>query len=291
MKPVRKGHVLALLALLAFVFLGSGCDDLNARREIKEANRLYKDGKFEEAAAHFESALQKVPELALAHHNLGLTYYKMFRAGDETPANKAVAGQATEHLAKYLESFPDDLHIRDILTRVWIDSGDYPKALAFWQKEHDADPKNRDVIEKLAGIHFKAGNWEQAMTWYQKEAEVSPDDAGRIAAYLNIGKLAWNKLSNREKTTGAERIKVADLALSALQKAEALDSRSMEIEGYLASVYEFRSLAHGVSWAAALDRASTQAHRAKWRVLKEEADKAAKQNPTTPAAPPAKVGG
>jgi tetratricopeptide (TPR) repeat protein len=291
MKPVRKGHVLALLALLAFVFLGSGCDDLNARREIKEANRLYKDGKFEEAAPLFESALQKVPDLSIAHHNLGLTYYKMFRAGDETPANKAVAAQATEHLAKYLEASPNDLHIRDMLTRVWIDSGDYPKALAFWQKEHEVDPKNTDVIEKIAGIHFKAGNWEEAMAWYQKEADVAPDNAGRIAAYINIGKLAWNKLSNREKTLGAERIKVADVALSALQKAEALDNRSIEIQGYLASVYEFRSLAHGVSWAASLDRASTQAHRAKWRVLKEEADKAAKQNPTPPAAPPAKVGG
>ena len=64
MKPVRKGHVLALLALLALVFLGSGCDAINARREIKEANRLYKDGKFEEAAKRYESALAVDPSLA-----------------------------------------------------------------------------------------------------------------------------------------------------------------------------------------------------------------------------------
>jgi tetratricopeptide (TPR) repeat protein len=293
MKPVRKGHVLALLALLAFALLSTGCDQIDARRQIKEANKLYKDGKFEEAAPLFESALTLEPGLAIAHHNAGLTYFKMFKAGVETPENKAVAAKATDHLGKYLDTNPNDLHIRDMITRVWVDSGDYPKALAYWQKEHDADPKNRDVIEKLAGINFKAGNWEEAASWYQKEADVSPDDAGRIAAYLNIAKLGWNKLSNREKTLGAERIRVADLSLAALQKAEALDSQSMEIEGYIASVYEFRSLAHGVSWAAAIDRASTQAHRAKWRVLKEAADKAAKQqNPTAPApAAPAPAGG
>jgi tetratricopeptide (TPR) repeat protein len=233
----------------------------------------------------FEEGLKLSPDLPAVHHNIGLVYYKMFRPGDETKENKAIAAKATEHLAIYLAASPNDVIIRDMLTRVWIDSGDYQKALDFWQKEHDKDPKNRDVIEKLAGINFKAGNWEASLAWYQKEAEVAPDAPGQVTAYVNIGKLAWNKLSNRERTIGEDRIKVADLALAALQKAEALEPQSMEIEGYLASVFEFRSIANGASWAAALDRASTQAHRAKWRVLKEAADKAAKQN--APAAAPA----
>ena len=140
MKPVRKGRIFALLALLAFIFLGTGCDELNARRLFKEGSKLYKDGKFEEAAVVFEEGLKLSPDLPAVHHNIGLVYYKMFRPGDETPENKAVAGKATQHLAIYLQAKPDDVIIRDMLTRVWIDSGDYQKALDFWQKEHDKDP-------------------------------------------------------------------------------------------------------------------------------------------------------
>jgi len=285
MKPVRKGQTYALMALLAIAFLASGCDELNARRLIKVGNKEYKDGRFEEAAKVFNEALELAPELVIADHNLGLTYNKLFRPGDTSPANKAIAAKATEHLAKYLDKYPNDVPIRDMLTRIWIDSGDFTKALAYWQKEHDADPKNADVLEKLAGINFKAGNWEESVHWYLQEADVSPDAPGKVSAYLNIAKLGWNKLSNREKTVGVERVRIADISISALQKAEALSPDNIEVEGYMASIYEFRSVAHGASWAGAIDRSATQAYRARWRVLKEAADKAAKQNAAQGAAP------
>jgi tetratricopeptide (TPR) repeat protein len=294
MKPVRKGHVLALLALLALVFLGSGCEAINARREIKEANRLYKDGKFEEAAKRYESALAVDPSLAFAHHNLGITYFKMFRAGDETPENKAIATKATDHLAKYLETFPNDLQIRDMMTRIWIDSSDYPKALAYWKKEHEIDPKNPDVIEKIAGINFKAGDWEEAIRWYQKEADESADPAGKLAGYLNIAKVSSAKLRNTDAPLELEqRMRIADLGIAALQKAEVIDSKNMDIESSFGAIFEKRAVTHGASWAAAIDRASMLTHRLRWVVLKKEADAAAAAaNPPPPAAAPAgKTGG
>jgi tetratricopeptide (TPR) repeat protein len=298
MKPVRKGHVLALLALLALIVVGSGCDAINARREIKEANRLYKDGKFEEAAKLYESALAVDPTLAFAHHNLGVTYFKMFRAGDETPENKEVASKATDHLAKYLAAFPADNQIRDMMTRIWIDAGDYPKALAYWTKEHEAEPTNPDIIEKIAGINFKAGHWQEAIGWYQKQADQATDNAIKLAAYANIAKAANSKLGNNDMPLlGEQRIQLADLGIGALQKAEALDAKNVEVQNLFGNIYKLRALSHGVSWAAAMDRASMLAHYTRWVGLKKEADAAAAaaaaQEGAPPAGtpPPAKTGG
>jgi len=300
MKPVRKGRldiakiakiatiarsamrVVGGLALLAMLFTASGCDELGARRKIKDGNRLYQDGKFEEAVKAFEEALALSPDLEIGHYNLGLAYYKLF---GPNPDDKELGHKVTTHLAKYLENHPHDTETRDLISKVWIDSGDYEKALAYWQQQLDANPNNRDIIEKLAGINFRAGNWERSVQWYMKEAEVAHDTPGKISAYLNVAKLAWNKLSNREATVGAVRVKIADLGIAALQLAEQLDPKNMEVEGYLSSILDFRAIAHGATWAAALDRAQTQVHRTRWRVLKEEHDKAAKQQ--LPQAPPA----
>jgi tetratricopeptide (TPR) repeat protein len=192
-------------------------------------------------------------------------------------------------------AFPKDLPIRDMMTRIWIDSSDYPKALAYWKQEHELDPKNHDVIEKIAGINFKAGDWEEAIRWYQKEADDSAEPAVRLAGFLNIAKVSSAKLRNTDVPMAPDdRIRIADLGIAALQKATAIDGKNMEIESAFGAIFEKRAVTHGASWAAAIDRASMLTHRLRWVVLKKEADAAAAAaNPPPPAgaAPAGTTGG
>jgi hypothetical protein len=60
----------------------------------------------------------------------------------------------------------------------------------------------------------------------------------------------------------------------------------MESQGLLGAIYNFRALAHGASWAAAIDRASSQNHAAKHRVLLDEAKKKQKQEAPAPSPAP-----
>jgi tetratricopeptide (TPR) repeat protein len=258
----------------------TGCDEFNARRKINEGNKLYKEGKFEAAVTEFESSI-KEQEIDVAHYNLGLTYVKMFVAGDTSPENEAIADKATEHLEKWLSTHPKDNDIRKLMTKVWVDAGRFEKALVYWQKEHDADKTNRDVMAQMANINALAGRHEEAVRWILMDADVAPTEKGKFEAYVRVGNLTWRKLSNRDKVQFEERVRVADLGIAALQKAIAIDPKEPIPQGLLAAIYNFRSIAHGASFALNIDRTTSQNHDQKRRVLAEEKKK--NQPPKPPA--------
>jgi tetratricopeptide (TPR) repeat protein len=284
MQP-RRRTLVAVVAIVACALISVGCKKFNSRRLINEGNKLYKEGKFEQAAATFEEAL-KEEDLDVAHYNLGITYVKLFMPGSTSDANKAYADKAAEQLSIWLKNHPKDNDARKMMTSVWVDSGDYEKALAYWQNEHEADPKNRDVMGQMASINLKAGNFDETIKWIVLDAEVAPNTEGKVKTLVGVGNVVWSKLSNKEKVVGAERIHVADTGISACQKVLGLDPNNVECQGLLAAIFNFRSLAHGASWAAGIDRASSQNHAQKHRVLLEEAKKkAAAEQPPAPTAP------
>jgi tetratricopeptide (TPR) repeat protein len=267
--------------------LAGGCDEFNARRKINEGNKLYKEGKFEAAIAEFESSLRE-KEIDVAHYNLGLTYAKLFNPGEETPENEKIADKSAEHLEKWLASHPKDNDIRKMMTKVWVDAGRFEKALAYWQKEHEADKTNRDVMAQMANINALAGRHEEAVKWILMDADVAPTEKGKFEAYVRVGNLTWRKLSNREKVRYEERIRVADIGIAALQKAIAIDPKEPNPQGLLAAIYNFRSIGHGSSFALNIDRTTSQNHDQKRRVLAEEKKKS--QPPKPPAEAPAGKG-
>jgi tetratricopeptide (TPR) repeat protein len=271
----------------------TGCDQINARRNVQDGNKLYEKGEFKKAALAFEEALKTAPDLAIAWHNLGLAYYKLFKPGDETPENKKFAAAATDAFSKYLQTNPDDRAIIDLVTRIWMDSGDYQKAIAYWEGELSKAPDNVEIMALLAGIERQSGNWEGAVKWHRREAETHKDPAAKANALMNIAKLALNKLINREKIVGEERLKLADIATAALLEAAQLTPETLEIKAYLRSAYEKRSMAHGATWAAAIDNASSTVYARQWAELNKKQNPVPGQQTPAPAttnapgAPPA----
>ena len=102
----------------------------------------------------------------------------------------------------------------------------------------------------LAGINLKANDWRKSIEWYLKVAEVSKDESAKVAAYQFIGNVAWSKLNSKTLTT-AESVELADRGIGALQKAAELQPKNPKPVGLLASIFNFRALAMGASWAAA----------------------------------------
>jgi tetratricopeptide (TPR) repeat protein len=276
-----------LLLVSALLLAVGGCQELDARRRVQDGNAHFKASRYEKAAEDFEAALAKLPHLEIAHHNLGLTYFKLFNPGLDTPQNKTYAEKATKHFAIYLESHPKENVIRDMMTKIWMDAGDFDRALAHWKALHDAEPRNTDIISRLAGINFKAGRWEASMGWYLTGAEAADSPEARVGSLLAVGNVAWSKLSS-DLTVGAERVKVADMGIAALQAAGALMPQKTGIHGLIAALFSFRARAHGPSWAAAIDRASEQTERQLERVL---VDAAKKNRPPPAEAPPAGASG
>jgi len=283
--PARAASfVLVAITLTSLV----GCDELSARRLIQKGNEDYSEQRYEAAAEKFEAALKKAPDIDIAHHNVAIAYSRMFKPGVETPANKAIADKAATHFAVWLDKHPEDRKIRMLITGLWIDAGDYPKALDFWKKEHLKDPKVRDVITMVAGIYMKSGDWRSAVDWYRKDVEAAVDVPGKAAAYQAIANLCFNKLfSNRDSIVGVDRTEIAEIGLEAAGEGLKLDPKNIGLMSISGGLWNNHALAHGPSWAQQIDRAEAQVYEQQARVLKEEAKKAqaAGAGATAPAAP------
>lgn len=172
--------------------------------------------------------------------------------------------------------------MRALMTNILVDSNQHDKALAYWADELKARPSDFEAMGKLAGINLKAGNWRKAIEWYLTVGEKVPELQNKIGAYSSVGNVAWAKLRSKTLNTD-ESIEVADLGIGAFQKARELAPKNLQFLRIQASLFDFRALLQGVSWAAAIDRASAQDLRSLLSVQAPQAPA-----PTTPEAPPKK---
>ncbi|HET9622132.1 MAG TPA: tetratricopeptide repeat protein [Kofleriaceae bacterium] len=171
----------------------------------------------------------------------------------------------------------DDLGTKDqtrkLMTQLWIDTEQYAKALEYWQSLLGERPNDPEIMGNVAGINLKAGDWRKAIEWYNKVADATTDPSSKVAAYKFIGNVAWSKLNSRT-LPGAESVELADRGIGALQRAAEVQPKNFQVVGLSASLFNFRSTAHGASWAGAIDRATTQDLQKAARVLSDEAKKA-----------------
>jgi tetratricopeptide (TPR) repeat protein len=193
-----------------------------------------------------------------------------------------LADLAAQHYAAWLKSHPSDAETRGLMTQVWIDASQYKKAIDFWEGMLQQKPNDPEIMGALAGINLKANDWRKSIEWYLKVAEVSKDPTAKAAAYQFIGNVAWSKL-NSKTLTAAESVELADRGIGALQKEAELMPNSPKPVGLEASIFNFRALAMGASWAAALDRATAQDRQRASRVLTDEAKKAQGSDASAPA--------
>ena len=270
-----------VILLCVAAALAGGCDEISSRRKVQEANDQYKNGRYEEAAKLYEEALKQNPDLWIAHHNLGVTYYKMLAPGDTSPENKAIADKAGEHLAIYLQHTSNEKEqvlLRKLLTEIWISTEQVDQALAFWEGEHNARPADTDALDQLAGLNNKKGDWRKAIEWLKVWVEAADTQDGKAEAWQKIGNLCFLRLlSNRDTVVGKERIEVADIGTAALQKAHELQPKNPQIVSTLASMNQQRALAEGSRLGYHIDHAVHQAYMRQFSVLSAEAKKAAEE--------------
>lgn len=280
--------LLCLAGVAALLLSATGCDEISARRKVQDANEKYKNGRYEEARDLYEAALKQSPDLTLAQHNLGVTYYRLMQRGDHSPENQAIADKATDNLLSYMNrgavEEKEKVLIRKLITEIWVDSGQVSKALAFWESEHAQRPTDTSIIEQLADLEYKRGEWRKAIEWLDKSVAVADTPDTKASAYGQIGTLCFLRLlSGKETIQGSERIALADTGIAALQKGLALQPKNMQLVSTLASLNQQRAFASGSRIGFHIDLAAHQNYMRVFNVLKEEAKKQAAQNP--PAEP------
>lgn len=248
-----------LAAVLVVAFASTACDELSARRSIQKGDKLYGQAKFSDAIGKYEEALGKSPDLDVGHHNAALAYYRLFTPGDPSPENANYAAKAAEHFLAYLEKNSTDTKVITLLTQIWIDSEKFDTAIAYWESVRAKNPDDPIVLARLADINRLAGRFDKALEWLEKRVEVEKDEAGKVRGYVDIAQVQWSRLTNPD-LVDAERLVVADSGLAALQKAWKINQDNQLIQSLMGSIYQFRSLAHGASWARVVEAAAQRYH-------------------------------
>lgn len=202
------------------------------------------------------------------------------RAG-ELQRNKAVM----DELNKQVDSLTLKDDMRKMMTQAWLDTNQFDTALAFWKQELATRPTDPGIMGNIAGIYLKANDWRQAIQWYHKVADAETDPGQKVAALNSIGNVAWSKLNSKSLDIN-DSIELADYGIGAVQKATQIQPKLAKLYGLQASILNFRSLTHGASFAAAIDRSNAQDLLKLSRVLNEEAKKQQGQAPATPATNP-----
>ncbi len=259
---MRLRWLVPLRILCVFsVLLGlASCQEVSARRDIQEANKLYYAAKYEEAIKLYDEALREAPELAVGWYNLGLAHLALFQPGGKDPNNDLHAKGAIAAFEKYLQIDPTDVDTRDKLIGTYIGSGRYDGALDFFMKQLEKNPNDMQAVNQLAQINTLALRFDEAIRWHKKKADMSTDPSAKADSWYTIGVMEWRRLYNHPEVAAAERARIADEGISWLQQADAIRPGHAATLSYLNLVYRERAVASDVSYARVVDMASAQVY-------------------------------
>ncbi|MGB7297230.1 MAG: tetratricopeptide repeat protein [Candidatus Aminicenantales bacterium] len=251
---------------------------LQANYHFSKANQLFKDGKFRRAMTEYELTLKYNPEMIQAYRFLGESYKSLYKIGVDTPENQEVAAKALEAFQKAYEAEPTNKEIIFSLGDMYDKLKNFEEAEKLYLRILELEPGNMGNYYVVAEFYkrYAAENAElrsKAESMYLRRIELDPenpqgyayvanyfenlapepevyDQAGeywdmRIAldpespeAWLAKGVNRWSRSYRFQNLPAADRLKTAQEALQALQKANELDPEYPEPYSWLSVLYQ-----------------------------------------------------
>jgi len=232
---MKLRNLFLILAILAF---GSLVLAQNAETEgnqfASDGDKLFAEGKFEEAGVKFDLALQKYREakkadlpvdekIAKMIQNSIVAYYKaknydkllvaleqkknMNPNDFETVKNIAVIQKskksnidaAIQVLLQYNQNY-ENVEARTFLATYYSEKEDYKNALIWFTKAFDmkADP---EVLKSIAVQYLKLKDATNAIKTYEDYLKTNPEDKILVTVYKNLGAMYDTDMNNPEKAT------------------------------------------------------------------------------------------
>jgi tetratricopeptide (TPR) repeat protein len=251
---------------------------LRANYHFSKANQLFKDGKFRRAMQEYENTLKYNPSLIQAYRFLGESYKSLYKVGVDTPENSDVAAKALDAFKKAYEAEPTNKEIIFSLGDMYDKLKDFENAEKLYLRILELEPGNMGNYYVVAEFYKryaadKAELRAKAESMYLRRIELDPLNpqgyayianyfenlapsadvydvaAGywdkRIAldpksaeAWLAKGVNRWSVSYRFQNLPQAQRMKTAQEALAALQKANELDPEYPEPYSWLSVLYQ-----------------------------------------------------
>jgi tetratricopeptide (TPR) repeat protein len=150
--------------------------------EMQKGNEALAGGRLDEAQAAFEAVLAQAPNVAEAHHNLGLVYR---RKGD--------LGRAEASFRKAAEAKPGFAEPHGALAVILAGAGKVDEALAEAEKAAAAAPQNAQYRYNLAVMYMNVGKSQEALDSFLEAEKLDPANA-EIEYHLGTVLLGLNRV-------------------------------------------------------------------------------------------------
>jgi len=142
---------------------------LKVRPEFPEANcnygrALFQKGEVDEGMSYLEKALQLQPFSSVAHE-----YYA------DALLQKGRTNEAIEHLQAAIKFKPEDTSAHDHLAHVFLDLKRPGEAIQEFIKVLELQPDDAKVLSNLGNVYLSLGRFPQAITAYEKALALQPD--------------------------------------------------------------------------------------------------------------------
>jgi tetratricopeptide (TPR) repeat protein len=146
------------------------------RKQESEANAALSQGKFPEAATHYEALLKLMPSEGILWSNLAKAYVGSKQPQKAREAAQKAASLDASQFGK-LES-----QVRGWLSmeegRQALESRDFPKAVAALTEAISLDSANADAYYALAIAYGHQKKYPEALENIEKALKLKPDDSG-----------------------------------------------------------------------------------------------------------------
>ena len=219
-----------LVALSLSLSLLAGCQKIQARMEIREANTAYGKEDYARALQHYEKARQidgtSFPDL---DRMIGYSRIGMYVPEDKSPANVNNADAAIVELRKYLKKKPDDRIAREALINLYLNADRITDAINYFREWLQTHPADIEAVRSIATLYAKQGNFQESLNWYEK---ITLLDARNPEAFYTYGVVCYEKVAKNPPADMAERIAIIEKGKGALQRAMQLKNEYFEAMVY-----------------------------------------------------------
>jgi len=251
---------------------------LRANYYFSRANQLFTDGKFRRAMTEYENTLKFNPDMIQAYRFLGESYKSLYKIGVDTPENLEVADKALDAFKKAYEAEPDNKEIIFSLGDMYNKMKNFEDAEKLYLRILELEPGNMGNYYVVAEFYktYAAENEElrsKAESMYMRRVELDPEnpqgyaylanyfenlapspeaydhaaeywdrrialDPNNPEAWLAKGVNRWSRSYRFQNLPAAVRMRTAQEALQALQKANEIDPNYPEPYSWLSVLYQ-----------------------------------------------------
>ena len=243
----------ARMALVALVLTGVSCSRLTVRREMHEANGLYKAQKYEDAITHYKKVVQLDPSYREAWLNMGYAYRALFHPGSTHPKDLGYATEGIAAFRKYLDLDPESEQARQYFLEFCTSAEKHDDAIQFFEAELQKKPDSPQMMKSLAGLYAKKGEAEKALEVWRKWTALEPRNA---EAWYTIGVVSWERSYKNQTISNEERRQVIQDGVDALGKALDIRPDYFDALSYMNLIYREKAkleMTEGNSAAAGQD--------------------------------------